>query len=223
MLFDEAELLTLDQVAVKNTTDKEKLKQKPAPLIDHWIGVDVVGNIHVLKKPKEQGVLTILKAQSMDTVNEVLSAVKNTQSDKLYSKGNFKIPNWKTVGPHIGFTCHNMIQLNVWLSKVITVLGYEKRESYSIVNDPSDVIDRINKKRGITPESLAKEQEEINAFLDSLNEDRKRKLVEDEQAQKAEQEKIQQRYEQIKAEQEEQLAYQQNRRNSDTHTEGTIV
>ncbi len=34
MLFDEAELLTLDQVAVKNTTDKEKLKQKPAPLID---------------------------------------------------------------------------------------------------------------------------------------------------------------------------------------------
>lgn len=223
MLFDEAELRELDKVAVKNNTDKDQLKKKPAPLVKHWIGINNVGYILVLKKPKETEILTILEVESIDIANEVLSAVKNTQSEKLYSKGNFQIPNWKTVGFHIGFSPLNLIQLNVWLSKVITALGYEKRNSYSIINEPSDLIKKINEKRGITPESIAKEQQEINAFVDSLNDDRKRKMAEEEQAQKAEQEKIQQRHDQIKAEREEQLAYQQSRRNSNTYTERNIV
>lgn len=223
MLFEETELRELDKVGVKNNTAKDQLKKKPAPLIKHWIGINNVGYILVLKKPKEKEVLTILEVESMDIANEVLSAVKNTQSEKLYSKGNFQIPNWKTVGFHIGFSPLNLIQLNVWLSKVITALGYEKRNTYSIINEPSDLIKKINEKRGITPESIAKQQQEINAFVESLNDDLKRKALDEDQAQERELEKMKQRHNQIQTDHAEQLAYQQSRRNSNTITESKIA
>lgn len=179
MLFQEEELKKLDKLATKNADQTQNLAKKPAPLIKHWIGVDQVGIIHVTKKAKTKGILTILEVESLDMVNLVLSAVKQAKGTSLYSHGNFYIPNWKNSGVVSGFSPSNLIQLDLWLSKVISSIGYEKRNSFAIVNEPSEVREKIQKLKGLTPERIEKERRELDEFLKSLNEARDIKIKEE--------------------------------------------
>lgn len=216
MLFDEAELQELDKVAVKNTVAKDEISQKPAPLITHWIGIDSVGNITLLKTPKQKGILTILEVESMDIANHVFSAVKNSKRTTLYSKGNHVIPNWKNVGMSSGFSANNMIQANVWLSKVISELGYEKRNTYKIINEPSDVIKKITDLRGYTPEWHAEVKNEVKDAMRLVESEQKQKQLEQDQALQKSLEKMQERRDQHMVDLEEQQNYLNHRRNFDS-------
>lgn len=218
MLFDETELQELDKVAVKKTVAKEHLAPKPAPLITHWIGIDSVGNITLLKTPKQKGVLTILEVESMDIANQIFSAVKNSKSTTLYSKGNHVIPNWKNVGMSSGFSANNMIQANVWLSKVISELGYEKRNTYKIINEPSDVIKKITNIRGYTPEWHAEVQNEVEEAMRLVENEQKQKQLEQDQALQKNLAKMQERRDQHMADLEQQQTYLNHRRNHDSTT-----
>lgn len=212
MLFDEQELKELDRIAVKNTVQQEKLVKKPSPLIKQWIGINYVGQIFVMKKPKEKGILTILEVESMDIVNEVLSAVKQAKGNSLYSHGNHYIPNWKNTGMASGFSSSNLIQANSWLAKVISALGYGKRNTYTIVNEPSDVMAKLQTLKGQTPEQLKKSNHELTEFMKTLDEEKKRKQEEEQMRMEAEVEKMKAKQAETLADLNEQQLYQQHRR-----------
>lgn len=200
MLFDEEELKELDKVAVKKPIQKDQLVKKPAPLIKHWIGISSIGQVTVMNKAKMKGILTILEVESMDIANEVLAAVKQTKGTSLYSHGNHFIPNWKNTGMTSGFSTINLVQANFWLSKVITALGYEKRNTYVIVNEPSDVSAKLRALKGLTPEQIKKNNDELSELMRSFEAEKQRKQEEEDMRMEAEIAKMRERQNEVLAE-----------------------
>lgn len=147
MLFDEAELQELDKLNKKEALDHAALAQKPAPKIKHWIAVNAGGMLSILKypDPSDKINLVFLEVESKQMAQKILDIVPGTQKKSLYAKGNYFIPNWQNTPSFSGFCAMNLFSCNSWLSKMITLLGYDLRNSYKILHEPSDLAMKAHK------------------------------------------------------------------------------